>query len=99
MGVECELREAFAFVYRAEVGGALVEHEFDHVLVGEYACDPSPDAAEVEEWKWIALGDLRGEIAREPEAYSVWLRLVVASSEWRRVEEEFGLKSGVEGSA
>ncbi len=86
MRVESELREAFGFVYRADVGGALVEHEFDHVLVGYHAGDPAPDEAEVEAWKWIALDDLRGELAREPEAYSVWLRLVVGSREWRALE-------------
>jgi isopentenyl-diphosphate delta-isomerase len=97
MGVECGLRDAFGFVYRAEVGGALVEHEFDHVFVGEYADDPAPDEAEVEGWKWIALDDLRGELARAPEAYSAWLRLVVGSREWRRVEEalEVGARAGV----
>jgi isopentenyl-diphosphate delta-isomerase len=87
MNVECELREAFAFVYRAQVGGALVEHEFDHVFVGEHAGDPAPDAAEVEEWKWIAVDDLRRHLARAPESYSAWLRLVVESEMWRRIEE------------
>lgn len=95
MRVECGLREAFGFVYRAEVGGALVEHEFDHVLVGRHAGDPAPDDAEVEAWKWIALDELRGELAREPEAYSVWLRLVLGSREWRAVEAELaGGESG-----
>jgi isopentenyl-diphosphate delta-isomerase len=87
MNFECELREAFNFIYRAGVGGALVEHEFDHVFVGEYADDPAPDVAEVESWKWIALDDLRRDLAREPQLYSAWLKLVVESHEWRHIEE------------
>jgi isopentenyl-diphosphate delta-isomerase len=87
MNVDCELREAFSFVYRAQVGGALVEHEFDHVFIGEHADDPAPDVAEVESWKWITLGELRRDLAREPQLYSAWLRLAVESAGWRRVEE------------
>jgi isopentenyl-diphosphate delta-isomerase len=86
MNVECELRGAFSFIYRTEVGGALVEHEFDHVFVGEHASDPAPDVAEVESWKWIALDDLRRDLARESHLYSAWLKLAVESEEWRRVE-------------
>jgi isopentenyl-diphosphate delta-isomerase len=87
MNVDCELREAFKFIYRAGVGDALVEHEFDHVFVGEYMDDPAPDAAEVESWKWIALDDLRRDLAREPQAFSAWLKLAVESDEWRRIEK------------
>jgi isopentenyl-diphosphate delta-isomerase len=87
MSFECELREAFKFIYRASVGDALVEHEFDHVFVGEYMDDPAPDAAEVESWKWIALDDLRRDLVREPQAFSAWLKLAVESDEWRRIEE------------
>src|SRR5918997_6014944 len=43
MGFDCGLREAFQFLYRAELGGALVEHEYDHVLIGAHEGDPSPD--------------------------------------------------------
>lgn len=87
MNFECELREAFKFIYRAGVGGALVEHEFDHVFVGEHADDPAPDTAEVESWKWIALDDLRRDLAREPQIFSAWLKLAVESEGWRRIEE------------
>ncbi|HEX7957304.1 MAG TPA: isopentenyl-diphosphate Delta-isomerase, partial [Pyrinomonadaceae bacterium] len=34
MGLDCELSAAFEFVYRAELGDSLVEHEYDHVFVG-----------------------------------------------------------------
>src|SRR4051812_34432219 len=40
MGLDCELHEAFEFLYRAELGDALVEHEYDHVFVGTHVGDP-----------------------------------------------------------
>jgi isopentenyl-diphosphate Delta-isomerase len=33
MGFDCELKKAFHFTYKADVGQGLTEHEFDHVLI------------------------------------------------------------------
>ncbi len=77
MGFDCELREAFAFLYRAEVGGALVEHEYDHVFVGAYGGEPAPDPAEVADWRWVSTGELRRALREEPRRYTRWLKLAV----------------------
>lgn len=79
MGFDCELRPAFEFVYRAEVGGALVEHEYDHVFVGTHEGDPAPDPSEVGEWRWVEMGELRRLLQAEPERYSYWLKTAVES--------------------
>jgi isopentenyl-diphosphate Delta-isomerase len=91
MNFDCELREAFDFVYRAELSGGLVEHEFDHVFVGFYEGEPEPDAGEVEDWKWVSIAELRRGLDEEPESYSRWLRLAVGEGGWRRVGEILGL--------
>ena len=75
MGFTCELREVFSFVYRAEVGNDLVEHEYDHVLVGTFDGQPSPDAREVEDWRWCAMDELRKDLAGNPANYTRWLTL------------------------
>ena len=83
MGFDCELREAFTFVYRAEVGGQLVEHEYDHVFVGTYDEDPAPDPAEVEDWRWMSADELRQSLRDEPHRYSRWLKLAVEGEQGR----------------
>jgi len=35
MGFDCPLTGGYAFTYRVDVGNGLVEHEFDHVFVGQ----------------------------------------------------------------
>ena len=85
MGLDCELREAFAFLYRAELGGALVEHEYDHVFVGVGETEPAPDPSEVEEWRWVSMGELRRALAEEPQRYSYWLKLAVEGDHWRKL--------------
>lgn len=83
MGFDCELREAFEFLYRAELDGALIEHEYDHVLVGTYEGDPAPDPSEVEGWRWVTMDGLRRGLSDEPQSYSYWLKVVIEGDHWR----------------
>ena len=77
MSFDCELREAFSFLYRAELSGGLVEHEYDHVFVGTFEGSPVPDPSEVEDWDWVTLDELRRRLREEPARYSRWLKLAV----------------------
>ncbi len=77
MGFDCELREVFDFIYRAELDGALVEHEYDHVFVGTHDAAPAPDPTEVEEWRWVSMSELREGLMEEPQRYSFWLKVAV----------------------
>lgn len=78
MGFACELRPAFAFLYRAEVGCGLVENEYDHVLTGGFAGTPLPAPDEVGAWQAVAPAELLADVARRPAAYSVWFRLALS---------------------
>ena len=42
MGLKCEVKEIFAFVYKSTLENGLTEHEFDHVFTG--VCDDHPRA-------------------------------------------------------
>src|SRR5215207_2793445 len=90
MGFECELREAFQFLYRAELDGALVEHEYDHVFVGLYDGDPAPDPSEVEEWRRVTVGELLRDLTERPHLYSRWLKLAVEGEHWRGLAAQGG---------
>ena len=77
MGIDCALEPAFAFVYRAEVGGGLVEHEYDHVFVGRWEGAPSPDPGEVEAWAWARPDEVLACMDADPDAYTPWFRLLM----------------------
>lgn len=87
MNFNCELHEAFEFVYRAEFENNLIEHEYDHVLVGEFSGVPAPNAAEVEAWTWVALDELKKSIRERPEEYTYWLRVALNTADWLRAEK------------
>ena len=59
MGFDCPLQAVFGFVYRAELDGGMVEHEFDHVVIGRFREGPDPDVREVDDWKWEGVPAIR----------------------------------------
>jgi isopentenyl-diphosphate delta-isomerase len=74
MGLIARLTEIFTFLYQADVGNGLTENEFNHVFLGVSNQNPNPNPAEVSDWSWITIAELRQELVRNPEKYSPWLR-------------------------
>jgi isopentenyl-diphosphate Delta-isomerase len=74
MGFRCRLTRRFGFVYQAELGGGLAEHEYDHVFLGWHEGDPAPDPAEVAGWRRVPLERLLREVEASPGAFTPWFR-------------------------
>jgi isopentenyl-diphosphate delta-isomerase len=74
MGLVAALTEVFTFSYHADVGNGLTESEFDHVFFGVSNHNPKPNLAEVSDWNWVDIEDLKQELIRNSEEYSPWLR-------------------------
>jgi len=77
MGFACHLRKAFHFIYKAKFDGGLIEHEFDHVFIGNYNGKVNPDANEVAEYRWLDIHALRNELKHSLEKYTVWFKLAL----------------------
>jgi isopentenyl-diphosphate Delta-isomerase len=75
MGFDCPLSVAFSFIYRADVGGGLVEHEYDYVLIGHFDGDPAPDPEEVDDWRWVDPATLRRQAREQPGRFSYWFHI------------------------
>lgn len=76
MSIDLPLRRIGAFKYKASFENGLTEHEFDHVLVGEYdglqpiVLDPN----EAQDYRWIAKKRLLRELDLYAEHYTPWLK-------------------------
>ena len=77
MGFDCALTHVRGFVYHAEVGGGLLEHEYDHVFIGRHDADPAPDPAEVCEWRWQSPDAALAEAEAHPERFTPWFSLAL----------------------
>ena len=76
MGFDCELKEVFTFTYHAKLGKNFSEHEYDHVFVGKFEGEPDPNPAEIDDWKWIGLEELKKDMQENPDRYTYWLKVV-----------------------
>lgn len=78
MGLICKLEEKFSFLYNTDVGGGLIEHEYDHVFVGFSDDIPNCNTDEVADWRYIPVADLLNEIKAHPDNFTAWFRICLA---------------------
>ncbi|MFQ6020532.1 MAG: isopentenyl-diphosphate Delta-isomerase [Candidatus Aenigmatarchaeota archaeon] len=76
-GFDCELKEVFSFIYKADFKNGLSENEFDHVFIGKYDGEVKPDFKEISEWKWINIEELRKDIQENPDKYTPWFKIAI----------------------
>ena len=77
MGFDCALREIFSFTYHMKLDNDLAEHEYDHVFLGTFDGEPTPNPRDVDAWKWIDLEELQRNVGEHPERYTYWFRMCI----------------------
>jgi isopentenyl-diphosphate delta-isomerase len=77
LGFDCSLDFAFSFVYRAEVGASLVEHEFDHVFIGRCDAAVVPHPGEIAAVEWVDVREVMRDIVERPARYSPWFAIAI----------------------
>lgn len=76
LGISTELTPRFHFLYKADVGQNLWEHELDHVFTGDYDGEFELNPDEVAEIKYISIENLESEITVYPERYTEWFKII-----------------------
>jgi isopentenyl-diphosphate delta-isomerase len=76
MGIKSELKPFTSFVYKAEFDNGLIEHEFDHVIVGSFVGHPIINQLEVCDWKWEDLDLLKIDLNTNPNDYTEWFKII-----------------------
>jgi isopentenyl-diphosphate Delta-isomerase len=72
LGIEVNMQKIFSFVYKADMDNGLIEHEYDHVFIGEYDTEIPFNTEEVASIKNISLQQLEISINQNPEEYTAW---------------------------
>jgi isopentenyl-diphosphate Delta-isomerase len=76
MGLDCQVQNKFHFIYKANVGEGLTEHELDNVFFGFTDAIPQINPSEVNDWKYMPVDAIRKDMKDHPELYTVWFRIV-----------------------
>ncbi|WP_164111754.1 MULTISPECIES: isopentenyl-diphosphate Delta-isomerase [Sphingobacterium] len=74
MGIRCELRHLYSFVYNEPVENYLIEHELDHIFIGHSNQTPTPHPLEVQDYKWMRPAAIIIDLLEHPRRYTVWFR-------------------------
>lgn len=77
MGMNCELRDLFHFIYKEKLDNELTEHELDHVFIGYSDETPKYNVEEVCDYKYIPYNELTNDIHENPDKYTYWFKHVI----------------------
>lgn len=76
MGFSTDLKDTISFIYKAPFDNGLTEHEFDHILVGNFEGEPDLNPDEVAEWKWMSLEAIEADMKENPKIYTEWFKII-----------------------
>ena len=77
LGITANLTEKFSFIYKADVGQNLWEHELDHVFTGNYEGNFALNEQEVSEVRYISMQQLDEEMNANPEKFTEWFKIIL----------------------
>lgn len=76
MGFSTDLEDTISFVYKAPFDNGLTEHEFDHILVGQFNENPRLNPEEAEAYKWLTLEEVKQDMRNNPDIYTEWFKII-----------------------
>ncbi|WP_027378406.1 isopentenyl-diphosphate Delta-isomerase [Chryseobacterium daeguense] len=77
LGIEVDIFQKFSFIYKADVGNNLWEHELDYVFTGTFDAEFNLNKNEVEEVRYISMEDLDKEMIEHPENFTEWFKIIL----------------------
>lgn len=77
IGIEANISFLYSFIYKYEFHNDLIEHELDHVFIGETEAQPYLNPDEVEDFKWVDWMELTTDIHVNEQKYSFWFKIII----------------------
>ena len=81
LGIAVALQPAGTTTYRLDVGGGLIEHEWNSIFVGQLSEKTPlfPNESEISHLKWVDYSWLKKDLLQNPKEYSAWLPWIVSA--------------------
>ena len=77
MGMVAELEFAFKFQYKCDFDNGLIEHELDHVFIGETDDTPHLNTDEAMAFKWMSIEELETDMKNNADNYTFWFKWMI----------------------
>ena len=83
LGLETPVEKIFDFIYKAEFDNGLTEYEFDHVFAGEYDGKIDSNPAEVSDYCYKEISEIKNMLQTHPQKFTAWFHLAFPKiEEW-----------------
>lgn len=83
MGMEADVEFLYKFKYKVALENGFTEHEMDHVYFGISDDQPNVNPEEVKSWKYLSMDEVKHQLEKHPEQFSVWFRICFPEIERR----------------
>ena len=87
MGFDCKLKKLFCFIYNIGFHNSLIENEYDCVFIGKFNGKPRLNLKEVMNYKWISVRNLKKDIIKNPDKYTIWLKIALNRIKSSQIKE------------
>lgn len=77
MGMTAELKFVFKFLYKCNFENGLIEHELDHVFIGQTDDTPHINTDEAMAFSWMSIKDLEADMEKNANDYTFWFKLII----------------------
>ena len=77
MGMECDLKSVFSFIYHVQLDQGMTEHEFDHVFIGYSDTLPLLNKEEAEDYKYEPINLTLQDVKLYPGNYTEWFKIAI----------------------
>ncbi|MDG2506413.1 MAG: NUDIX domain-containing protein, partial [Crocinitomicaceae bacterium] len=67
----------FKFQYKCDFDNGLIEHELDHVFIGETDDTPHLNTDEAMAFKWMSIEELETDMKNNPDNYTYWFKWMI----------------------
>lgn len=75
LGFVVPLKKAFEFIYKAKVENDLIEHEYDHVFIGNYEGEINLNEDEVSDYRFADLSQIESDLEEQPGNFTSWFKI------------------------
>lgn len=72
LGISCDVKPISSFIYKKDLGNGLIEHEYDHVFIGEYNGEIKMNPNEVAAIKYVSVQEILNDLTENSKNYTAW---------------------------
>jgi len=87
MGFDCKLKKLFCFIYNTGFVNGLIENEYDYIFIGKFDGKLKPNIKEIMNYKWISIKELKKDIKKNPNKYTIWLKIALKRIKSSQIKE------------